>query len=159
MKNLLSITFLILIFLVLSSAQTNNKVEIEYDRFKDWTTVSIRLPILSDLSLKFSDIFDGKKRTSTPKNVSLYFISSDIEEDYFASSSCIFLVDDQRIDLGYGKYLASRDVELLSFSISLENLKKIANAKKVEYQIGRTTLTLTDSQLEAIKEFYKQLVP
>lgn len=56
-------------------------------------------------------------------------------------------------------YGAATTVELLSFSISLEDLKKIANAKKVEVQVGRAEFTIDNSKLESINEFYKQLIP
>jgi hypothetical protein len=162
MKNLIATTLLILLLLTISSfaqISTKNGVSTEYDRFEDSTTVSVDFQLERKLSLTFSNTFDGKKRTSTPKNISISFISLDISEQYLYSYSCIFLVDDQRISLDSKHYIRQGDGELRSFSLTLEDLKKIANAKKVEMKLSSRIHILTESQLATLKEFYKQLIP
>lgn len=170
MKNILTITFLTLLLLVPSYAQTtaDKNIEIKYDKFKDRTTVSLKLTIteklpIEELLFALTNSFEGKKQTSMPSDISGFFLSVTKEKQYSISHSWIVLADDERIKLGDGMYQGeandSRAAEVIIYSISSENLKKIANAKKVEMQLGSKEFTLTELQLASFKEFYKQIVP
>jgi hypothetical protein len=122
-------TLLVLLLSTASFAQTYNNIETEYDKFKDTTSVTLESRIFTDLSFYLSSSFDGKNRTSMPKTVSAFFISLNKYDEYFTSYSCIFLADDKRIRLDAKKYIEN---EISSFSLNTEDLKKIANSKKVE---------------------------
>jgi hypothetical protein len=181
MKKIFTITFLtFLLFvpnfaqttnnkeLITSSPQTTNRdIEIKYDRFDDSTSINLKLKLTwnGKLSFSLSNSFSGKKRVSIPKSITVSFTNLynqvlTQQDEYFNSRSCIFLVDDKRIRLDNGLYDRVETVgEFIVFSLSLENLKLITNAKKVEMRLDSSEFTLTDKQLESIKEFYKLLVP
>lgn len=171
MKKPLTITFLTFLLAITSFAQTSTdkNVEIKYDKFKDRTTVSLKLPIVNnplqseELYLGMTSAFNGNKPTSIPDSVYSFFLSVTKTKQYSLSHSWIVLADEERIRLGDGQYLGEggelKAAEVIIYSLSSENLKKIASAKKVEMQLGSKEFALTDSQLASLKEFYKQLVP
>ena len=166
MKNLLTTILLMLLLMTASYAQTTTSkdLEVEYDKFKDSTTVTLKLPIMEGLLLVLIDSFSGKKRLSMPDNVLTTFMSVSDQKQFYISHSWIILADDERIRLGDGLYTggttaSSRATEVILYPVSQENLKKIANAKKVEMQLGSKEFALTESQITSFKEFYKQLTP
>jgi hypothetical protein len=147
-------------------------VEVKYDKFKDTTSVTLTLQLIKkvallstgeDLSLSLVSSFDGKKPTLMPDDINGFFLSVSKKKQYSNSHSWIVLADDERIRLGDGVYKgeegAVRAAEVIIYSISLANLKKIASAKKVETQIGNAEFTLTEPQLQSLKDFYKQIIP
>lgn len=170
MKNLIAITIFTLLFTISCFAQIDTKgVETKYDKFKDKTTVTlmlemnIRLVPKEDLVFGSSSSFDGKKPTSIPDKLVFTFISNSKIKQYEFSNSLIILADDERIRLGDAKYIGGTSSfepsEIMIYTVSLENLKKIVAAKKIEMQIGKTEFALNDAQLNAVKEFYKQIIP
>jgi len=168
MKKLIAVTIFTLLLTISSFAQVLTEKDFEiparketkYDRFKDKTTVSLTIPITSIFSLTFDNSYDGEKRTSPPTKVVASFMSLDISERYLISRSCIILADKERIRLDNGTYLSEGEGEVLFFFLSLENFKKIANAKKIEMQLGSNNeFALGQSRIDAIKDFYKLLVP
>ncbi len=93
-----------------------------------------------------------------------FFLSISKKKQYSTSHSWIILADEERVKLGDGEYQGgggndSKAAEVIFHSISLENLRKITNAKKVEMQLGNTEFTLTESQVKTLKEFYRQITP
>lgn len=167
MKKLIATTIFTLLLTISSFTQVFTdrdfesapEKETKYDKFKDETTTSLKFQLTRNLSLTFDDTFEGKKRTSKLTEIRVSFISSDTNEGYLIARSCIFLADDNRIRLNDGNYLSAYGGEALGFSISLENFRKIANAKKLEMQLGSREFGFSKTRLDAIKEFYKQLVP
>lgn len=59
----------------------------------------------------------------------------------------------------YEKDNSSAVIETLKFTLKADVIKKLASGKKVEMQLGKNEFVFGESQLEAIKEFYNQLVP
>ena len=170
MKKLITVTLLTLILLTQAFAQktTTKGVEIEYDKNKDVTTVSVMMSLTDDLlpseSLVFGsiDVFKGKIRTTaTPEKVIVTFISISKKKQFSESRSWVALADDERIRLGNGEYVVesgnSGVAEILLYALSVENLKKMTDAKKVEMQVGNKEFTLSESQMVSLREYYKKL--
>lgn len=171
MKNIITIAFLILLLSVPAFSQIATKgIEVKYDKFKDKTTVTLMLEVSvklvpkEDLVFGSASAFDGKKPTSIPDKHVFTFISNSKLKQYEFYNSLIILADDERIKLGNAtSYIPGKSdfepSEIMIYTLTSENLKKIVGAKKVEMQLGKTEFTLTEPQLEAIKEFYKQIIP
>ena len=171
MKNILATTILILLLFVSSFSQIDTKgVEVKYDKFKDKTTVTLMLEVniklvpKEDLVFGSSSSFDGKKPTSIPDKFVFTFISNSKLKSYEFSNSLIILADDERIRLGNATtYISGKSEyepsEIMIYTLSSENLKKIVGAKNVEIQLGKAEFALNENLLKAIKEFYKQSIP
>lgn len=168
MKKLITITFLTLLLLTQTFAQssTTKGVETEYDRSKNKTTITVLLALTSstgdNLIFGSIDSFSGKTRTSpTPDKVLVTFVSVSKQKQFSSSRSWGVFADDERIKLGEGEYISERgssgEAELLLFALSVDNLRKIAKAEKVQMQVGKKEFTLTEAQLESLREYYKQI--
>jgi hypothetical protein len=173
MKNILIITLLIFLLSVSSIAQSPKpgEPETKYDKFKDKTTVTVVIQLsktliiggvlIEDLSLTLATSFNGRKPPSEPKDITSFFLSVNTRKRYSFSHSWIILADEERVKLGDGEYegtaSGAKVAELIFYSMSRENLKKVANAKKIEMQLGDTAFTLTESQVKNLKDFYKEI--
>lgn len=149
-----------------------DKVEQRYDRFDDSTTQELEFKILSDeksfsnLRLNLITKFSGKK-PALDNSIVLTMISFDVSPIYSKSDNLIFLLGDERLKLN-GLAYKSRNVDLysiqriderVSYSISQNDLKKIAYSKKNEAKFGSTEFTIKDESLKLIQNFYNKLVP
>lgn len=144
-------------------------IEDKYDRFKDSTTVSVTMQLMgvktNGLAMLLSDSYAGQGANRKPPtgNVLLSFVSAGDESHYKLFHSLIFLADDERIRMGDGVFidlpLSYRVVESVTFGLPRDTLRKLASAKKIEFQLGPTEFTFSDSQLEAIRDFESRLNP
>jgi hypothetical protein len=157
------------------SAQTNenskvlNNVVTKYDKFKDKTSVSLALQIsgspipFEGLSLFVVTSFDGDKPKATPELIGFGLTAIGKSKQYSTSHSLICIADGERIRLGDGIYSGqmkeSMSIELMFYMPESSFIQKIANAKKVEAQLGSTEFTLNENQLKLIKEFYSKVTP
>ena len=173
MKILCSI-MLVIAFSLIGNAQTSvkktfgkNVIEKKYDKFKDKTSVLLELTIsdyamFENLRLLAFSSFTGEKAPQKLEDANITFFSVNTKPQYDIYRSLIFLVDGERISLGDGEYEKDNSnalIETLKFTLKADVIKKLANSKKVELQLGKNEFVFAESQLEAIKEFYKQLVP
>lgn len=171
MKNALATASLILLLFIPCLSQIDTKgVEVKYDKFKDKTTVTLMLEVnikmvpKEDLVLGSSSSFDGKKPTVIPDKHVFTFISNSKLKSYGFDNSLIILADDERIPVGNATtYIKGESEfepsEIMIYSLSSNNLKKLAGAKSIEIQLGKAEFALNEKQLEAVKEFYKQIIP
>jgi len=170
MKKILATTIFTLLLTISSFAQAVEfgKITTKYDKFKDITSLSLKLAISKDTNeffvLFINAAFDGKTPASSDKDIMFSFISMTSEKQPApASRSWIALADDERINLGNGEYtntlISTTYASTMAYFVSEINLKKIANAKKVEMQVGSKEFALSESQIASLKELYKQLVP
>jgi hypothetical protein len=170
MKKLITVAFLTLLLLTQAFAQktTTKGVEIEYDKIKDMTTISVMLPLSDSLlpgeNIVFGslDVFKGKIRTTpVPEKVIVTFISISKKKQFSGSRSWSALADEERIKLGDGEYVVEANsggvAEVLLYALSIENLKKIVDAKQVEMQVGNREFTLSELQMVSLREYYKKL--
>ena len=145
------------------------KVDVEYDRFKDVTVVSIS-PIFvinpNPTGLQFGLMSGYKGRIPvTPKSVIGVFMSASPSEyeKYKISRGVIFLVDGERINLGTAThapdYRNGFFIEAMLIEVPFETLQKINRAKTVEVQIGSTEFVVPSVLQDAIRVFAGKLAP
>lgn len=130
MKKLLPI---LLILICAAAALGQDGLETKYDKFKNETSVTFWGTGLGvDEAAMFTH--SGDKLTSDVDTFFLYFRGNGRCYGFcFHDPGLILLIDGNREDLGTRKTLSDGVV----FSISRDMLKKIADAKLVEYQVGR----------------------
>jgi len=145
------------------------KVDVEYDRFKDVTVVSIS-PVFvispNPTGLQFGLMSGYKGRTPiTPKTVIGVFMSASPSEyeKYKISRGVIILADGERINLGTATHaLDYRNgfyIEAMLVDIPFEVLQKINRARSVEVQIGSTEFVVSPVLQDAMREFAGKLAP
>ncbi|HEV3469089.1 MAG TPA: hypothetical protein VG148_07190 [Pyrinomonadaceae bacterium] len=145
------------------------KVDVEYDRFKDVTVVSIS-PVFvinpNPTGLQFGLMSGYKgKIPVTPKSVVGVFMSASPSEyeKYKISRGVIFLSDGERINLGTAThaldYRSGFFIEAMLIDIPFETLQKINRAKTVEVQIGSTEFVVPSVLQDAMREFAGKLAP
>lgn len=145
------------------------KVDVEYDRFKDVTVVSVA-PVFvinpNPTGLQFG-LMSGYKGSTpiTPKTVIGVFMSASPSEyeKYKISRGVIFLADGERLNSGTATHaLDYRNgfyIEAMLVDIPFEVLQKINGAKNVEVQIGSTEFVVSPVLQDAMREFVRKLAP
>jgi hypothetical protein len=175
MKRLFTLTACILFLAAGAFAQRlpNPNIRVKHDKFKDSTSILMKGGDVENLkglatSAHFSAvaIHPGEKLTSPIDGIGIA-VSTKSENWLFLDNETILRVilnDKERIILGKMSRTSS-DVErgyvseLLTLVISNKDLNKLANAKKVEMQVGRIEFELTEAILADLKEFAGMLVP
>lgn len=149
--------------------QNNKRFEIEYDKFKDSSVV--RFSSFSIYSAKpgggiiyfgLSFPFEGNVLKSTPDRINLFFLSSGAAWRFLKLHNLIFILDDERLDLGEGRHngrinSAGRSAvsESVTFSLTTDELEEIADSKQTELQLGAFEGKLTAEHKQMIKDFIK----
>jgi hypothetical protein len=149
MKKLLPL--FLLIFAAASFGQTRG-LQVKYDKFKDETTVSyVRLNVVkTDLSMIIAADYPGEKLAKDHDEFSLSFGCRAVCFSPSLSTKLIMLVDGERITL---TPLSSRpSIDLAIFMLSRVQLKKLADAKLVEFQVGSYEGVFLDPDHENIKK-------
>lgn len=145
---------LVIAFLALS---VTAQIEAKYDKFKDQTTVS------------FSDRYIGTKGGAVRVHVS--FIDKDPdtirftfrallgrEYRFLRTQGLVILADGERFVSPRGKWATDKEWELLMHTIDRSELVKIAAAKKVELQLGRLEVELSEKQRKELKDLLAYIV-
>lgn len=132
MKKLLPI--IILLFAVSAFGQTTreNGIEVAYDKFKDVTNVRL-IEIGGPLSMLTSFSYGGQILTKDAEQFYLFFSGSRCSGFCFNDAALILLIDGERVHGGYRKGLGDSTI----YSIDRDMIKRLADAKLVEYQVGR----------------------
>ena len=140
-------------------------VNVSYDKFDDLTEVSTseskvddvvgRKKEKQDLRLHARYVCAGKVSRCRPDKVELMFVSYSLGE-HIRSHDLILIVDEKRmrtttLSWSGGDDGAGHPVEHIDFSISMEDLLRIARAEKVEGKLGQTTFKLNDTNLAAMR--------
>lgn len=163
MKRLIILILLLLLTVSVSAQRNILAVKQSYDRFKDETAISLWIDIKPNFAVFFVGTFSGKKPTSEITVFSIGISARNKELLYRSSNDLDFLLDGKRLGLKKTTYSVERSgttiVEDIGYIYLQSTLKKIIDAKKIEAKIGDTEFTFTNSQLEAIRDFYKRLVP
>jgi hypothetical protein len=156
----------------------NKKIESEYDKFRDETTVRLTylspLPSIGPVRLYIIPSFHYPgKIVKTPEFVVFWFQSSSSDWQFLHDRELLAIVDGERIDLGEalrvegtvnssrsGRYSSSVSVsEMLGLKIPLETFLRIIKAKVVEMRLGNVGFKLADDHLEALKDFASRMSP
>lgn len=171
-------TILLTVFLICTSfaAQKDRKLKhtvIEYDKFKDTTFVRVKPMSIGSYTfqaiaggLEISAMFSSKgQKITKPETISLNIISISNGFKHFdeRARKLIVLADGEQFDLGamqiedmgrgpsFSRYSGGL-VEVMSVSVPQESFAKIANAKKVEMQLGSKEFSLKNKHLDALRE-------
>lgn len=142
------------------AAQEKLEVQTKYDRFEDFTLISVGPFVLnSDLigaiGIAFVTGGNGKAPTSFASPVYRIVATWKERQD---SLRVIFLIDGERLEFP-DPDLVTRDtyqkgvVEQWQNNVSLDFLEKIASGKKVEARFGKVEVLFKDEQLRALKKF------
>lgn len=133
----------------------------KYDRFRDATVISTSKMLVrgSKRSIRTNVEYNfAGKSQKEPESVSLSFYASAarplFREDNLELN---FLVDDTRVPLGELRMLEEEKTKTATkqtvvISVPYKTFARIANAKKVEFQIGTLEYKLTDIHLEAFRK-------
>jgi hypothetical protein len=146
---------------------------IEYDKFKDTTFVkvkpmSIGSPTFQAIAggLEIWAMFGSKgQKITKPETITLKItsVSNAFKHIDERTRKLIVLADGEKFDLGtmqienmgrgasFSRYSGDL-VEEMGVFVSQESLAKIANAKKVEMQLGSKEFNLKDKHLDALRE-------
>ncbi len=146
--------------------RNNKRFSVEYDKFNDrsnakFASFSIYSTVRGGGIIYFglSFTFEGNKLKSNADKFNLTFWSSGSAWRFLKDHSLIFLLDDERFPYGEGVHdgrTTSNRIaivaESVSFSITKEDVEKIANSKKTELQLGTFVGALTDEHKQMLKD-------
>lgn len=139
-------------------------IKVEYDKFKDQTSVSLtpRLEAVGAKPNQLQVIFISKgTNIRVPTEVFWEFVSTSNDWQFLRISRASFLLDGaKRLSLD-----ASQDgnvgrgyvIEFINLHIPLADFLSIVNAKKVECQVSVQEFSLSDEQLEALRDFASRM--
>jgi hypothetical protein len=177
MKTLLILICVCLMCVVIVTGQdkradsTGQSVERKYDRFKDQTTVKLKPQRIIDsksprhvLEMSAEVTFKGEQPTQWDEMVQIVFISSAEKNPYREPVELNFIVDGQRVKgatsrVGspYNPRSPLADDMKVAYDIvafvSLDSMRKVANGKKVEMQLGPTELILDTMTIDNLRKF------
>jgi hypothetical protein len=164
---LLALLFALSVVAQESAPPKTGKVTQDYDRFKDLTTVSLEMQLTGEaprgLAVKAVQSFGGKAPAKAPDKILLAFVSAGDKQEYAIEHGLIFLADGERLKVDNSAYMKDRAgsgyIEMMVIAVPLETLKKVANAHKVEAQLGETEFELDDKQRASLKQFLSFVVP
>jgi uncharacterized protein YuzB (UPF0349 family) len=148
MKKLLPL--FLLIFAAASFGQTRG-LQVKYDKFKDETTaIYVRLNVAKDLSMIITADYPGEKLAKDQEQFVLSFGCRSVCFNTSISTNLITLVDGERITFSQPSDRESMDLAM--FYLTRAQLTKLANAKLVEFQVGRHEGVFLDPDHENIKK-------
>ena len=134
MKKLLPL--FILIFAIATTAigqtTTENGTQVIYDKFKDTTRVQL-VDFSGSVSMIASFSYDGSKLTKNAEHFYIFFSGSRCSGFCFQDAALILLIDGERFHAGVRRGLGDSTI----YAMDRDAITKIANAKLVEYQVGR----------------------
>jgi hypothetical protein len=137
--------------------QTKDETLVRLDRM--WISEERLYPTILENNLLMTVFFTYPgKVPRPPQTVVIAFLSIGKGAVYSKGRNLTFYVDKTRLDLG-AMDLIERQVlghqemrEILSLPITYETFLRIVNAKKVRFELGPTTWSLTEHKLEALRD-------
>ena len=160
---------LLLLMLLLAPAPADDdltkKIESQYDRFKDETTVSVRLaPKITKgyLTRTYMTLFakyKGQAVSGPPETVVLAFFTESKRLQFLNRSArrWIFIADGKRAempDISYSNDVVYGGViETLAFGAGPEVLQTLTLPKLLEFQIGSVEGRFTDNDMKLMKAY------
>ena len=158
----------------ISKRKFNHTKEITttYDRFKGETTVELTLEKVNSYKSEGHFYFIGfsftypEQTVITPKDV-LLTVSSFSDEKRFSERDTldvIILADGQRFILGKMNLSKTENLKLiyqetLTLAIPYASYIKIASSNDVEMRLGETEFSLTQEQIEALRDLGSRMMP
>lgn len=156
--------FLLCLFLFVLPV-TAQKLSTDYDKFKNLTRVSgksweyVNADKGRPLRVNLYVFFKGEKQTGEADAAMLVFRSASSDWEYLKNNLLIILVDGARLDIGR----AIRDssigkngvTETLMYAMPFADAQRLADASKVEVQIGRFEGTFTNDAHKMVRAVVK----
>lgn len=150
-------------------AKERDKIQTTYDRFKDVSTVQLKHSLgifdpfgFPSMHMTAVSWFSGTT-PSVPDRVKLVIFSEDSAWNYRREGDrgIIAILDGKRKDLGFMDYVGFSGpngsghhiVEELSLTLSLDTFLQIANADKIEVQIGRREVLLKREHVNTLRYY------
>lgn len=147
----------------------NSKIKVTYNKFNDVIEVTTpNMPYigpprhLTGLSLLVDVIYDGKAQTGQPKFIGWHIISASMKPEYTLNRSLIVIADGQRYNLGE-MYLKNSSVhggyvlENLVIVIPNDTFLKIANAQKIEMQVGYKEFKMDENIYQTLRDLASRI--
>ena len=157
--------------IILSLATTNAyaEIEIKFDRFTNKTTVSSpvanQLVSRADTALtpNWFATYTGKKPTELLSGMALTFWKINKSWEYLQCHSAAMLADGLPFPLAKSTHSGTVGrgyvVERIKVPFTLANVKKLSEAKLVEFKICNTEGRFSEDDLQDLREFIKALTP
>ncbi len=141
-------------------------IETKYDPFKDQTDVVLN-PVVETIgktpaNLMVNYLYPGKA-PSIPDLVSITFVSKSTDWQFLKNHDVILLLDGQERlnpttthdgEVGKGYVL-----EFVSAVVTTREFLQVANATKVQVQLFTTEFSLSDAQLEGLRDLASRMQP
>ena len=145
-------------------------IETKYDRFDNKTSIILKYTRVQgetrdSLDMALLTAYEGEKLTAPIKDVALSIASTSSDWRYLRGSRTLRVIaDGERINLGEMERRNSTVgrgyvMEFMGVFISSDTLRKIANSKKVEMQLGSIEFELSKEMLGYMKDFAALLNP
>lgn len=148
--------------LILSASAAGQSIEVEYDKFKDTTTVKTDGYIDGDPFYMLALYKCEGDQLCSPNNVYVAFATPSDDLEYQDDPTVIFLLDGETrvrheaVNTGR-TYESGTWIEIIQVSLSPTELGQLVSANEVEYQIKSTSAVLTDDQKVSLTGLYEKL--
>lgn len=140
-------------------AQPNAEVKSEYDRFLDFTSVSLKpgvSPPTGQLQFSLHASFKGTT-PSRPNYVTIGFFSTHDDWEYLECNHVVGLVDGVRVKLGESEHKGSvgsgHVLEWVRVKTSFEEIEQMASAQSLEFKICITEFAPDEKTRDLMREF------
>jgi hypothetical protein len=144
------------------------KIETSYDKFRNTTSVTLRMEVSPDAELTLLHMCMGSAESCPsidPASQSPgLFISGRTSEvpDVTSVYPLLFLVDGVRVNLGnmgckFNQFVGARVEWLCYMAPNVDDVLKVSHAKTAQAQIGPWQFQLTEEQLAAMRDFAQRL--
>jgi hypothetical protein len=137
-------------------------VTVEYDRFNDRTTVSIRnLPVGGDLRLGALYLMEGQGPTR-PIVASVTLTASSDNWQYLRCNNVDLLVDGEPFDVSFshdGTVGRGYVLEFLTATMTTERFLRIVGASRIEGRVCRTEFALGAPELATLQDLASRMEP
>lgn len=157
MRTLILSAALVVVLVSLNDPLRSQDVEIEYNKFKDQTSVMLNAYVDGNpLTLHAGFVCRGDSLCQ-PDQVAISFADPNDDWTYLRNHECVFLLDDEtRVvidDVIHDSKIGSGFVlEFIHTSVPFDAFLIIVNAEKVEYQVGPTQGEVTGRQMKALRQ-------
>lgn len=152
-----------------TSSGSAPKIESNYDKFKDETTVAtgtmleeypvevLFTPMKEFILLVVGYTHKGQQLTSPPSTVKIAFQSQARDFRFGEQTELLSIIDGERVAFGKMSYsqrnLGAGHVEILKIDVPLKTFLKLAHAKTVELKLGNKELRLGAQNFTALSAF------
>lgn len=144
----------------------NLTVDSKYDKVRDITTVTVEQPF-ADLNKTPNFLYASFSFPATtpqpPATVHMEFTSTSDTWQFLSTKSVSWLIDDTKRYTAAGNHDGTVGsgyvIEVMVINIPLGDFLDLANAKKVDVALSTFQFSLSNNQLEGLKDFASRMNP